>query len=115
MGFGQGGGDRLDRAIQAGAADLFLEQGRHVGPGRAADEDGFSRQVTQSIPADAVHEDRVRQHLGPVLGHGLLQGPASFPVRIDYVPIPFSHKGPPQGHFRRILAHRARITTERSG
>jgi hypothetical protein len=99
VGLRQGGGDGLDRAVGALAPDTVPQQRRHVAPGRAGDEDGLPGQAAKAIPADAVHNDRVRQGRGSALGHDLLQRPPSLAGRVDYVPIPFSHEGPPQGAF----------------
>jgi hypothetical protein len=99
MGLRQGGGDGLDGAVGALAPDTLPQQRRNVAPDRGADEDGLPGQAAETIPADPVHNDRVRQGLSPVRGHDRLQGPASLACRIDYVPIPFSHEGPPQGAF----------------
>jgi hypothetical protein len=99
MGLRQGGGDGLNRAVGALAPNTLPQQHRHVAPGRGADEDGLSGQAAETLPADLVHNDRVRQGLSPVRGHDRLQGPASLASRVDYVPIPFSHEGPPQGAF----------------
>ena len=95
MRLGQGGGGGLDRAVVAQPGDQVPEQRWHVGPGCAADEDGLAGQVAQPSLADAVHDDRVRQGLRPVLGHDRLQGAASVAVRVDDVPVPLSHQGPP--------------------
>jgi hypothetical protein len=77
----------------------LTEQRGHVGPRRADDENGLAWQAGKTIPADAIHNVRVRQDLRPVLGHSRLQGPASDPGWVDYVPIPFRHEGPPQAQF----------------
>jgi hypothetical protein len=99
VGLGDGGGDRLDRAVIAQLRYPLAEQRRHVASGRAADENGFPRQAGKPIPADGIHNVRVRQGLRPMLGHSRLQGSPSDPGRVDCVPIPFSHEGPPQGQF----------------
>jgi hypothetical protein len=95
MGRGHGGGCGLNRAVVTQPGDQVLQQRRHIGPGRAGDEGGLAGQAAQAILADAVHDDRVRQCLRPLLGHGRMQGTASLAGRIDYVLIPFSHQGPP--------------------
>jgi hypothetical protein len=94
---GQGGRGGLDRAVVPELGDQVAEQRRDVGPDRVADEDGFPGQPGQAIPADGVDDGGVRQHLGTVFGYSLLQGTPSVAVRVDDMPIPFGHEGPPRG------------------
>jgi hypothetical protein len=94
---GQAGRGGLDRAVVAELGDQVIEQRRDVGPGRVADEDGFPGQSGEVVPADVVEDGSVRQHLGTVFGHSLLQGTPGVAVRVDDMPIPFGHEGPPRG------------------
>jgi hypothetical protein len=92
---GQRGRGRLDRPVVAHPGDELTEQRRDVGPGRVADEDGLPGQAGELFPADAIHDSGVRQDLGTVIGHSLEQGTPSVAIRIDDVPVSFSHEGPP--------------------
>ena len=98
---GQGGGHGLDGTVVAELRDLVPEQRRHIGPGRADDQDALPGQGGELRPAEVFHDGRVGQHLRPALGHGLVHGPAGIAVRIDDVPSPLSQEGPPQRYPQR--------------
>ena len=48
-----------------------------------------------AVAADALYDGRIGQRLRSLRGHHVVQGPAGVAVRVDDVPSPLSHEGPP--------------------